>query len=300
MGIADEADRSLFVGNLDPKVTEELLFELFLQAGPLIKVRIPKDNDGKPKHFGFVNFKHEVSVMYAMNLLNGTRLHGRPLKIQFRSGSSHSNADGNGQGNSQNSSPMNSPAQRGGRFDRPVDQMGSPSYSPPQLNQKSYISPENLQRQVLMNNMWQLQQLSHTLAVGFQQGYSVGEASPAHRGAWQQDSTPQRGTRHPYQQDSGGSHRSRDQRFGEPGADRHHRGQRGEQHYHHDDRSGGPQQRPLRQAALLIAVYRCVIRRNECSGTALEGCATCSAGTSRRPAATPEAVAIAPRGGGVV
>ncbi|XP_035239780.1 RNA-binding protein 7 [Anguilla anguilla] len=247
MGIADEADRSLFVGNLDPRVTEELLFELFLQAGPMIKVRIPKDNDGKPKHFGFVNFKHEVSVMYAMKLFNGTSLYGRPLKIQFRSGSSHSSVDGNGPGNSQNSSPMNSPALRGGRFDRPVDQMASPSYSPPQLNQKAYMSPENLQRQVLMNNMWQLQQLSHSLATGFQQGYGAGagagEGSPAHRGSWQQDGTPQRGHRHPYQQDGGGSHRSRDQRFSEPGADRHRRGQRGEQHYHHDDRTGGGRSR---------------------------------------------------------
>lgn len=32
MGIADEADRTLFVGNLDSQVTEELLFELFLQV----------------------------------------------------------------------------------------------------------------------------------------------------------------------------------------------------------------------------------------------------------------------------
>lgn len=32
MGIADEADRTLFVGNLDPQVTEEVIFELFLQV----------------------------------------------------------------------------------------------------------------------------------------------------------------------------------------------------------------------------------------------------------------------------
>jgi len=32
MGIADEADRTLFVGNLDPQVTEEIIFELFLQV----------------------------------------------------------------------------------------------------------------------------------------------------------------------------------------------------------------------------------------------------------------------------
>nr|KAF6467414.1 RNA binding motif protein 7 [Rousettus aegyptiacus] len=82
---AAEADRTLFVGNLETKVTEELLFELFHQAGPVIKVKIPKDKDGKPKQFAFVNFKHEVSVPYAMNLLNGIKLFGRPIKIQFRS-----------------------------------------------------------------------------------------------------------------------------------------------------------------------------------------------------------------------
>lgn len=32
MGIEDEADRTLFIRNLDPRVTEELLFELFLQV----------------------------------------------------------------------------------------------------------------------------------------------------------------------------------------------------------------------------------------------------------------------------
>lgn len=32
MGIEDEADRTLFVRNLDSRVTEELLFELFLQV----------------------------------------------------------------------------------------------------------------------------------------------------------------------------------------------------------------------------------------------------------------------------
>lgn len=31
---AAEADRTLFVGNLDPRVTEELIFELFHQVPP--------------------------------------------------------------------------------------------------------------------------------------------------------------------------------------------------------------------------------------------------------------------------
>lgn len=125
---AAEADRTLFVGNLDPKVTEELIFELFhqvpppsprsapggrgggrgrggagyggrgrtkfrglrrpvpSQAGPVVKVKIPRDRDGRPKQFAFVNFKHEESVPYGLSLLNGIKLYGRPIKIQFRSG----------------------------------------------------------------------------------------------------------------------------------------------------------------------------------------------------------------------
>nr|XP_020641109.1 splicing regulator RBM11 [Pogona vitticeps] len=82
-------DRTLFVGNLESRVGEEILYELFLQAGPVTKVTICKDKDGKPKTFGFVCFKHTESVPYAIALLNGIRLYGRPIKVQYRFGSSH-------------------------------------------------------------------------------------------------------------------------------------------------------------------------------------------------------------------
>ncbi|XP_028938109.1 multidrug resistance-associated protein 1 isoform X7 [Ornithorhynchus anatinus] len=140
----EEADRTVFVGNLESRVREEILYELFLQlfvtlileprylpsepgqfafgprnqgaaracevltelylvicsrfvfmtsflqAGPLIKVTICKDKEGKPKSFGFVCFKHTESVSYAIALLNGIRLYGRPINVQYRFGSSHS------------------------------------------------------------------------------------------------------------------------------------------------------------------------------------------------------------------
>ncbi|KAF7250909.1 Splicing regulator RBM11 [Varanus komodoensis] len=89
MATSGEPDRTLFVGNLESRVQEEILYELFLQAGPVTKVTICKDKDGKPKTFGFVCFKHTESVPYAMALLNGIRLYGRPIKVQYRFGSSH-------------------------------------------------------------------------------------------------------------------------------------------------------------------------------------------------------------------
>lgn len=154
MGIEEEVDRTLFIRNLDARVTEELLFELFLQAGPLVKTTIPKDPEGKPKFFGFAVYKHEVSVPYAMQLLNGTPLFGRSLHVQFRSGSSHSN---NGQ-----KSPTDSLDPRGQRS--PV-QFNSPPYTPPPLIQRSHPSPDSLQKHAAMNvRQHHMQQLNSALS----------------------------------------------------------------------------------------------------------------------------------------
>lgn len=40
MGIEEETDRTLFIRNLDPRVTEELLFELFLQVLVLLTLAV--------------------------------------------------------------------------------------------------------------------------------------------------------------------------------------------------------------------------------------------------------------------
>ncbi|KAM3923218.1 RNA-binding protein 7 [Leptodactylus fuscus] len=151
---APEADRTLFVGNLDPRATEELLFELFLQAGPAVNVKIPKDKDGNPKLFAFVNFKHEESVPYGMNLLNGIKLFGRPLKIQYRSGSSHASQESSNTASSPHGNggyPGNGPSPNGNRYDYNPDMRHSTS---PPGYQKPYSSPDNLQRQAMMNNFY--------------------------------------------------------------------------------------------------------------------------------------------------
>ncbi|KAG0698035.1 RNA-binding protein 7 [Chionoecetes opilio] len=82
----DEDSRTVWVGNFDPDdTTEETLFELFLQAGPLHYVKIPKDRaTGKTKNFGFIIYRHSVSVPYAIELLNGVAVYGRYLKVQSR------------------------------------------------------------------------------------------------------------------------------------------------------------------------------------------------------------------------
>ncbi|XP_060526695.1 RNA-binding protein 7 [Cylas formicarius] len=76
--------RTVWVGNLADEMTEELLYELFLQAAPLERVKIPSDKQGKQSNYGFVTFKHEVSVPYVIKLLNDTRLFDRNITIKPR------------------------------------------------------------------------------------------------------------------------------------------------------------------------------------------------------------------------
>ncbi|XP_019367379.1 PREDICTED: RNA-binding protein 7 isoform X1 [Gavialis gangeticus] len=247
---AAEADRTLFVGNLDPRVTEELVFELFHQAGPVIKVKIPKDRDGKPKQFAFVNFKHEESVPYGMSLLNGIKLFGRPIKIQFRSGSSHASQDGNsshsphGATNTSPSSTPHSTPNTNSRYDRSPDNMLTTS------GQRSFSSPDNLQRQAVMNNViWQQSQYtgkygsqhsdqSSFAASSYQQSHSYNQSSGSQM-QWRSDPAALRKNRansHPYHTDS--RHLNREQRFGDRGSEHHYRGNRDE--YSYEDRSYDP------------------------------------------------------------
>ncbi|KAJ4923257.1 hypothetical protein JOQ06_026362 [Pogonophryne albipinna] len=229
MGIEDEADRTLFIRNLDSRVTEEILFELFIQAGPLTKTKIPKDADGKQKTFGFAVYKHEVSVPYAMQLLDGTSVHGRTLHVQFRSGSSHSNSPGN----SQNTSPANTPNPHGQRT--PVH-FSSPPYTPPPQMNRSLSSPDSLQKHVMMNNMmWQIQmqqieQLNGGFSKPVQRQPSAGGNAGGGGGSRHHDNAPYR---HPAQMQGGG----RNQRYGEePTTGRHQ--QQGRDNYQQQDRSG--------------------------------------------------------------
>jgi len=77
---------TLYVGRVHPKVTEEILFELFLQAGPLLKVVLPKKERGETAHkgFAFVEFKHQESLDYAIAVLTGESLYGQQLIIKHK------------------------------------------------------------------------------------------------------------------------------------------------------------------------------------------------------------------------
>lgn len=79
-------DRTLWVGNIDSSVNEEILWELFLQAAPLESVTIPKDpKTGRQRNYGFIMFRHEDSVQYVIDLMDGIKLYGTPLALNRKS-----------------------------------------------------------------------------------------------------------------------------------------------------------------------------------------------------------------------
>ncbi|KAM3964132.1 LOW QUALITY PROTEIN: uncharacterized protein ACR2FA_001614 [Aphomia sociella] len=80
----EEDNKTLWCGNLPEQATEELLYELFLQAGPLQRVQIAKDKDGRQKNFAFITYCHEVSVPYSIKLFQGTALFNKKLTLQCR------------------------------------------------------------------------------------------------------------------------------------------------------------------------------------------------------------------------
>lgn len=75
-------DATVYVGGLDDKVTESLLWELFLQAGPIANVHMPKDRvSGAHQAYGFVEFMNEEDADYAIKIMQMIKLYGKPIKV---------------------------------------------------------------------------------------------------------------------------------------------------------------------------------------------------------------------------
>eukprot|EP01100_Stratorugosa_tubuloviscum_P004063 TRINITY_DN1_c1_g2_i1.p1 TRINITY_DN1_c1_g2~~TRINITY_DN1_c1_g2_i1.p1 ORF type:complete len:288 (+),score=163.29 TRINITY_DN1_c1_g2_i1:100-963(+) len=75
-------DATIYISNLDTKVDEALLWELMLQAGPVVNVHIPRDKlNQEHSGYGFVEFHSEEDAEYAMKIMNMIMLFGKPIRI---------------------------------------------------------------------------------------------------------------------------------------------------------------------------------------------------------------------------
>ncbi len=72
----------LYVGNLSFDTSETRLRELFTPHGELASATLVMDRDtGKPRGFGFVEFKSAESGAAAIAALNGQNVDGRDLTV---------------------------------------------------------------------------------------------------------------------------------------------------------------------------------------------------------------------------
>lgn len=74
---------TLFIGNLDDKVDERVLYEIMIQAGPLMDLYIPRDKEtNRHKGYAFAEYETEEVAQYAVKLFSGlVYLYNKSLRI---------------------------------------------------------------------------------------------------------------------------------------------------------------------------------------------------------------------------
>ncbi|WVO19327.1 uncharacterized protein IAS62_000606 [Cryptococcus decagattii] len=75
-------EATVYLGNLDEKCTDALIWELMLQAGPVSNVFLPKDRISQAHQgFGFCEFMSEADAEYAVKIMNQIKLYGKPIRV---------------------------------------------------------------------------------------------------------------------------------------------------------------------------------------------------------------------------
>ncbi|XP_022896122.1 polyadenylate-binding protein 8-like [Olea europaea var. sylvestris] len=89
---------ALYVGDLDPNLTESELKEVFSQKGDVISVKVCMDHTTERSlGYGYVNFSNPQDAERALKELNFTNLNGKPIRISYsnRDSSSRRNSAAN-------------------------------------------------------------------------------------------------------------------------------------------------------------------------------------------------------------
>ncbi|KAI5814698.1 hypothetical protein BZA77DRAFT_317851 [Pyronema omphalodes] len=77
-----DKEATVYIGNLDERVSDALVWELMLQAGRIVNVHLPKDRVTQTHQgFGFVEFISEEDAEYAARIMNQVRLFGKPIRV---------------------------------------------------------------------------------------------------------------------------------------------------------------------------------------------------------------------------
>ncbi|KAK6385063.1 uncharacterized protein PV06_09131 [Exophiala oligosperma] len=88
--------RALYVGGLDPRVTEDVLKQIFETTGHVVSVKIIPDKNQfntKGLNYGFVEYDDPGAAERAMSTLNGRRVHQGEIRVNWAYQSNTSNKE---------------------------------------------------------------------------------------------------------------------------------------------------------------------------------------------------------------
>ncbi|KAG6489480.1 splicing factor 3B subunit 4-like [Zingiber officinale] len=75
--------RTVYIGNLDEKVSERVLYEILVQVGRIVDLYIPRDKEtDRHRGYAFAQYESEEIAEYAVRLFSGlVRLNNKTIKF---------------------------------------------------------------------------------------------------------------------------------------------------------------------------------------------------------------------------
>ncbi|EOR00206.1 hypothetical protein E3P92_01672 [Wallemia ichthyophaga] len=75
-------EATIYIGNIPEAVSDAIIWELMLQAGPVSSVHLPKDRVSMSHQgFGFCEFVNDEDAEYACKIMNQIKLYGKPIRV---------------------------------------------------------------------------------------------------------------------------------------------------------------------------------------------------------------------------
>ena len=81
---------TIYIGNIDERVSKEVMYEIAVQMGPILNLYMPLDRISQNHQgYGFVEYRTTVDADYAAQVLNGIRLYNKHLRINKATSDKH-------------------------------------------------------------------------------------------------------------------------------------------------------------------------------------------------------------------